>query len=270
MQDIHALIAERRRQGRPVVLVTVVATGGHAPTEPGIKMLADAGGRVAGTVGGGAIEKLALAEAAAVLERRQPLLREYLLDDAPAGEPAPAAPEPTGMVCGGRVTLFFEPLGAGDRAVLFGAGHVNRALHHYLAPLGFDTLFVDYRADQLADLPELPDLADAYVVVATHGHACDERVLEHLLRSGARPRYLGVVASRRKRVEIERHLRERLGPDLDLDWLRMPVGLHLGGNSPAAVALSIAAEMQAGRHGIDGHRTMRDRPGGGAPAKELS
>jgi xanthine dehydrogenase accessory factor len=284
MQDIHALIATRRRDGRASVLVTVVATRGHAPTEPGIKMLAGREGLIAGTVGGGAIEKLALAEAAAVLERGAPLLKEYLLDDAPGGHAAPGAPEPTGMVCGGRVTLFFEPLGAGDRAVLFGAGHVNRALCRCLEPLGFDTLFVDYRPEQLADLPaphrtagddyahlpDLPDLDRAFVVVATHSHACDERVLEHLLRAGARPRYLGVVASRRKRVEIERNLRGRLGADVDLDWLRMPVGLHLGGNSPAAVALSIAAEMQACRHGIDGHRTMRDRAGGGPTPKELS
>ncbi len=68
-----------------------------------------------------------------------------------------------------------------------------------------------------------------------------------------------MVASRRKRTQMLAGLRERLGEALDLDGLYMPVGLHLGGNSPAAVALSIAAEIQAFHHGISGHAHMRDR-----------
>ncbi len=100
-------------------------------------------------------------------------------------------------------------------------------------------------------------------MIATHSHVCDERVLEQILATGDRPRYLGVVASRRKRVQMYAGLRQRLGQDLDLDWIHMPVGLHLGGNTPAAVALSIAAEMQACRHGLGGHAHLRDRP---APA----
>jgi xanthine dehydrogenase accessory factor len=238
----------------------------------------DGRGRVAGTVGGGAIEQHALADAAGVLERREPLLKEYLLDDR---EPAPGdAAEPTGMICGGRVTLFYEVLAPGDRAYLVGAGHVNRALHGVLASLDFDVVFIDYRPEQLADLPaphlaaaadyvelpSLPDLADSYLVIATHSHVCDEQVLEQVLRSGVRPRYLGVVASRRKREQMYAGLRERLGQDLELDHVFMPVGLHLGGNTPAALAVSIAAEMQACRHGVTGHAHLRDRPA--PPPKE--
>jgi xanthine dehydrogenase accessory factor len=170
--------------------------------------------------------------------------------------------------------VFLELLAPAARAYLFGAGHVNRALCAYLAPLGFSVTFVDFRDELLGDLPaphlvagpdygtlpRLPGLADGYVVIATHSHVCDERVLEQLLATGPRPRYLGVVASRRKRVQMVANLRERLDPDLDLDWVHMPVGLHLGGNTPAAVALSIAAEMQAERHGVGGHAHMRDRP----------
>ena len=88
------------------------------------------------------------------------------------------------MVCGGRLTLFFEILDAGDRVYLIGAGHVNRALRDALAPLDFEVTFVDFRPEQLDDLdaphltadtdytklPKLPDLAASYVVVATHGH----------------------------------------------------------------------------------------------------
>jgi len=269
MLDIHTEIIELRKAGRPAVCVTVVDREGHIPTRLQAKMLVDANGRVAGTVGGGAIEKLAIEEARRVLEVREPGLKTFLLDDR---EPAPGE-LPTGMPCGGRATLFFELLVAGDRAYLFGAGHVNRALQTILSPLEFDVTFVDYRPEQLADLPAphlaagddyadlpaLPDLADSFVLIATHSHACDERVLEAILRAGVRPRYLGVVASRRKRASIYPRLRESLGADIDLDSIFMPVGLHLGGNSPSAVALSIAAEMQACRSGIAGHAHMRDR-----------
>ena len=184
MPDIYTEILTLRRAGRPAVLVTVVACQGAVPTEVQSKMLVDAGGLVTGTVGGGAIEKLAIADAASVLHRRQPLLKEYMLDD---HDPRGRA-EPTGMVCGGRLSLFFEVLDAGDRVYLIGAGHVNRALHDTLAPLGFAATFVDFRPEQLADLaaphlvagtdydqlPDLPGLAESWVVVATHGHACDE------------------------------------------------------------------------------------------------
>lgn len=259
MHDIHDVITEFRSSSRPGVVVTVVAREGHVPTEVQCKMLVDAGGRVAGTVGGGAIEKMALDDAATVLDAGKPVLKEYLLDESPT-DPRGTA-QPTGMVCGGRVTLFYEVLRPGDRAYLIGAGHVNRALQNFLQPLGFEVVFVDYRPEQLADLPaghlqavddyatlpELPHLADAYVVVATHSHHCDESVLAQLLQ-GPRPRYLGVVASRRKREQMTENLRARLGDTLDLGWVRMPVGLKLGGRGPADLALSIAAEMQMCRH----------------------
>ncbi len=271
MLDIYTEIVNLRREGRPAVLVTVVAREGHIPTELQSKMLVDASGRLAGTVGGGAIEHHALADAQTVLAGGQPVLKEYLLDDAPPTDGDVA--EPTGMICGGRVTLFYEVLAPADRAYLFGAGHVNRALCEYLAPLGFAVTFLDIRPELLDDLPgphrpaladygtlpQLPDLATSFVVIATHSHDCDEQVLQALLASGVRPRYLGVVASRRKREQMIARLSERLGQPLDLAWVHMPVGLHLGGNTPAAVALSIAAEMQACRHGITGHRHMRDR-----------
>jgi len=273
MQDIHREITTLKDSGLPGVVVTVVARQGHVPTEVQCKMLVDVGGRVAGTVGGGAIELLALADAQQVLAGGEPLLKEYLLDDQPSDPQGTA--QPTGMVCGGRVTLFYEVLEPGDRAYLLGAGHVNRALADVLTPLGFEVVFVDYRPEQLAELParhltagddyatlpELPDLATAFVVVATHSHTCDEAVLARLLRQPARPRYLGVVASKRKRVQMTKNLREQLDPDLDLSWIHMPIGLKLGGRSPAALALSIAAEMQMCRHDlIDVEHLRDDRP----------
>lgn len=285
MLDIYSEIVELQRQGRRAVLVTVVAVQGHTPAEVQGKMLVGPGGRLAGTVGGGALEHLAIARAQEVLAAQKPLLKVFHLDSRNH-----EMGESTGMICGGQVTLFFELIGSGTPAYLFGAGHVGKALADILAPLGFAVTLLDSRPEQLADLawpglaaqpdyaalPELPDLARAYVVIATHSHVCDEEVLVQLLCGGVRPVYLGVVASRRKRDRMLETVRSRLHartiagaspaagcePDDadpgDLSWIHIPVGLHLGGNTPAAVALSIAAEMQAQRHGIAGHLHMRD------------
>lgn len=255
------------------MVVTVVARSGHVPTDLASRMIVDADGPVAGTVGGGALENRAIEEAGRLLVDRRHRLREFLLDESPSQEDDA---ESCGMLCGGRVTLWFEYVGAADRALLFGAGHVNRALQAVLAPLGFDVLFLDSRPELLRDLPapgrrvaegyaelkDLPSLEGAHVVVATHGHALDEEVLVQLLAREQGPAYLGLVASRRKRERLFESLRRRCGEDVDLGRIHAPAGLELGGNSPAAVALSIAAEMQAARHGIAGHRHLRDHPAG--------
>lgn len=269
MRDIYAEIVDLQRRGIPAVVVTVVAAQGHTPAEVQGKMLVDASGRLAGTVGGGALELRAIARAQAVLAGGEPLLEVFHLDDREHAEG-----ESTGMICGGRVTLFFELIGAATPAYVFGAGHVGRALAAVLQPLGFAVTLIDSRPELLAGLdgphmpagpdyatiPDLPRLADSYVVIATHGHVGDEQVLVELLSRGERPVYLGVVASRRKRDLMLASTGARLGLHADdLAWISTPVGLHLGGNSPAAVALSIAAEMQAHRHGIAGHVHMRDR-----------
>ena len=274
MSDIFATIVERRRQGRAAVLVTVVAKRGHVPLDPPARMLVGAEGRLAGTVGGGAIEAHALADARAVLAAGEPILREYLLDEDRPGNEAVA----TGMLCGGKVTLFFERLTAPRRAYLFGAGHIGQALAPLLAPLDIAPTLVDCRPEYLAgrseaclaagpdytSLPDLPGLDEAVVVVATHGHACDQRVLAQVLGGGARPPYVGVVASSRKWRRMARDLRDELGEDVDLGRVRAPAGLRLGGRTPAAIALAIAAEIQATLTRAGSHDHLGIDPFGGA------
>lgn len=273
MDDIFSTIVELQRQGRTAVLVTVVAKQGHVPLDPPARMLVDAGGRVAGTVGGGAIEKHALADAQAVLADGEPRLREYLLDQDRPGTHDVA----TGMLCGGKVTLFYERLAPARRVYLFGAGHIGQALAPLLPPLGLVPVLVDCRPEFLsgrselclqagpdyATLPDLPDLDGSAVVVATHGHAGDQRVLAAVLGSGARPWYVGLIASTRKWRQLARELRDELGDDAPLACVRAPAGLRLGGRSPAAIALAIAAEMQAALTGEGEHDHLGIDPFGG-------
>lgn len=259
MHEIFATIADLQRAGRTVVVVTVVGAKGHVPLDPPARMVVGGEGLLAGSVGGGAIEKIALAEAAEVLAEGGTRLRDYLLDEDRPGSHDTA----TGMLCGGKVTLFYEQVAPPRRCYLFGAGHIGQALADLLPPLGLAPVLVDCRPEYLAGrresclpagpdyttLPDLPDLDTAAVVVATHGHLGDGRVLAAVLGSGARPPYVGLIASARKWRRLAADLREELGPDAPLDLVRAPAGLRLGGRSAAAIALAVAAELQAALHG---------------------
>lgn len=266
MSDIFEMIVEQRRLGRSAVLVTVVAKKGHGPTSPKGKMLVGAKGRLAGTVGGGAIEARALEESARLLLDGDTLLKDYLLDEGEGRDDL----EATGMKCGGTVSLFYEVLAPARRAYLFGAGHIGQALAPLLASLGFAPTLIDCRAEYLDDTgmtaepdyaawPNLSGLDSACIVIATHSHVCDSNVLSRLLNLGVRPAYLGIVASTRKWQAISDGLRSNRGDDLDLTWVHSPAGLRLGGGTPPEIALSIAAEIQSVLTGSGAHDHMRER-----------
>ncbi len=229
-------------------------------------MLLRPDGSTVGTVGGGAIERevLAALEACRDGAEAQLLSRELGYDLA--------------MCCGGRMEIFIEPIVGTTRLVLCGAGHIARALAPLLAPLGFGVLVVDEREEQnsearfpglareLSDpesfLRRAPLGADDWLVIATHDHALDERILERaLLRA---PHYIGLVGSRRKVLRLLARIRERRG-ELDLSRLHAPIGLALNAQGPEEIAISIAAELVALKRGatlphmrvLDDERALR-------------
>lgn len=243
----------------PAALATVVERAGSAPQVVGARLLLAADGTMVGTIGGGAIEAQALDACRATLRDGKPqLFKAHLVRD-------------LGMCCGGTMEVFVEYLDTQARLVLLGGGHVAQAVAPVARGVGFRVVVVDDREDMLghpafasatchaADVDELeavlPDLdARDYLVIATRDHARDEQALAALLR---RPhRYLGMIGSRRKvHAVLARILRreQELGrPPPDLSRLRAPIGLALGGRTPAEIAVSIVAELLADRHGGSG------------------
>jgi xanthine dehydrogenase accessory factor len=263
-----ALLTLLRGSGRGA-LATVVRVSGSVPQRPGARMLLRADGSTLGTVGGGAIEQEVLAALAACREgaEAQLLSRELGYD--------------LGMCCGGRMEIFIEPIEGALRLVLCGAGHIAQALAALLPSIGFAPTVLDEREEQnnevrfpnvervLCDpdsfLRRKPLAADDWLVIATHDHALDERLLERALcGTPAQPRYIGLVGSRRKVLRILARIRDRRG-ELDLARLHAPIGLALKAQGPAEIALSIAAELVALRRGgevshmrvLDDERTAR-------------
>ena len=158
--------------------------------------------------------------------------------------------------------IFIEAIEGAPRLHVFGAGHVARATAPLARSLGFEVRVIDER-EELNTVERFPgcalDLRDAatvlratalgesdWVLIATHDHQLDEEVLELCLRQ--RPRYLGLVGSRRKLLRIAQRLSHK-DPALSYERLHSPVGLDVGAVGPEEIAVSIAAELVAVRRG---------------------
>ena len=252
---------EALEAGRDVVLVTVLAASAGTPGKEGFKLLLSEDGSTFGTVGGGALEHRALADARRALADRRGALATYDLAS-------------LGMTCGGQVTLAFEFLTGTRSFLLFGGGHVGRALAPILASLGFRITIYDSRpelepvlAAAPAGRPVIGPYADLSAVrgeleraefcfIATHGHLHDYEVLRQVLAAGGNRRYVGMIGSRSKvRATHERLARDGLPVP---EFLYAPVGLALGAQSPAEIAVAVAAEVVAVLRGVAAP-SLRDR-----------
>lgn len=242
----------------PVALVTIVGSTGSIPNEVGAKMLVGSGGvRLSGTVGGGDVEHLALREAGeAIAQGKSRKVKWHLTEKHAHG---------IGMMCGGSAELFVDVFKPQAQLVLVGAGHVNLAVAKLARHLDYAVTVVDDRpewanleqfpratclvASPVEGFQQIPWTDQHYMVIATRDQ--DTQALRAAIDLPCR--YVGLVASKRKTVQILRNLQSE-GRDLSglLPRMRSPVGLDLGGKSPEAVALSIMAEIQMNRHGKTG------------------
>ncbi len=242
-RSIHARIAEAEDSGEAAALVTVVGATGSTPRSPGARMLVFADGSIAGTIGGGTVEEQAIDAARKTLEDGRPQVLEYQLT------------KQLGMCCGGSVTLFVERIGGQPRLIVFGAGHVGTALTRVATLSGFAVHVADEReellnAERLPDAralyddlddPALPYGDNTYVLVVTHDHALDQRLVEKVLKKPRR--WLGMIGSRRK-AKLMRERLETKGFDADaITSVRAPVGLAIAAETAEEIAVSILAEL---------------------------
>lgn len=161
------------------------------------------------------------------------------------------------------VRCFLQPVAPRESVFLFGAGHVARELSPLCSALGFRIVVIDDRPD-CANAERFPQAADirvvdsfdtslhqmdigdsAFIIIMTNGHAHDRTVLAGALKTPAR--YIGMIASRRKRDLIFRSLREEGVAAEALARVYSPIGLDIGARTPAEIAVSIAAELIAVR-----------------------
>ena len=243
-------------RGEPVALVTIVSARGSTPQRVGAKMLVHADGRTVGTIGGGCYESDALGRAREVIRNRATALVRYDLNDDVAEE--------TGLICGGQMEVFIEPIEPPPALYIVGAGHVGQQLGRLAPAVGFRVHVVDDRekfanrdrfpsadAVHVADIGDWLTRADlppsACVVIVTRGHRHDFDALKAV--AGRNLRYVGVIGSRAK---VARLVELLLADGVPSEWLRAlhaPIGLDIGAVTPEEIAISILAELIAVHRG---------------------
>lgn len=257
MVDIYKELDNLRKQGKDAVIVTVTEKSGMGPADVGKKMLVTEGNIAFGTVGGGAIEYYAREKCKEVLEQRTSFSEKYVLNDRTVSVDDGSIILP--MACGGRVTLFYEFVGPKQYVYIFGAGHCGAALARVLKPLGFFTTIIDERDYVINALDDSADVKvnegfveyiekhglpnNRYIVVCTPSHQNDFHVLNKILELKIKPKYFGMLCSKKKIGDYLQKAYEIYGKDIDLTNFYSPIGLQTGGDSPEEVAISIAGEI---------------------------
>ncbi|MHA2176140.1 MAG: XdhC family protein [Candidatus Hodarchaeales archaeon] len=258
MEKYYEIVQDQLKQNKSIVSVTVVETKGSAPQRAGAKMIVSESGELLwGTVGGGTIEDLAIKQAIEQIAKTTPLLKSYELLE--------SGVDATGMLCGGEMLLFFEPVGNKTKAYIFGAGHITQQLIPLIQNLRYNPIIIDDRSDYLEKKIEqniqkitlLGDIEDSlqriefeegsYLIIMTYSHDLDEKILTYLLTEKTKEidklKYLGLIGSKRKIREIFNRLESKGVDRKILDSIHAPIGISIRSQTPEEIAISITAEM---------------------------
>jgi xanthine dehydrogenase accessory factor len=255
--EVFAALGEALSRGEEAALVTIVSSNGSTPQRVGAKMLVFGDGRIVGTVGGGCYEHDAIGKARQVLENRKAITVKYDLNDDFAEE--------TGLVCGGQMEVFIEPIEAAPSVYIFGAGHVGYYLGRMAHEAGFGVHVIDDRA-QFANAERFPFAASivvddipawlaktkipapSYAVIVTRGHRNDLDVLREIAPRDLR--YIGLIGSRAKIARLyDAVMAEgKIAPE-QLERIHGPIGFDIGAVTPQEIAVSITAQLIAVRRG---------------------
>ncbi len=255
--EVFAALGEALTRGEEVALVTIVSANGSTPQRVGAKMLVYADGRVVGTIGGGCYENEALWKAREALKTHKACTVRYELADDFAAE--------SGLICGGQMEVFIEPIEPSPAVYIFGAGHVGQFVGRVAHDAGFRVHVVDDR-EKFANRERFPEAseivvddlptwlakttlpASAYAVILTRGHRHDLDALRALAAQNLR--YLGLIGSRAKVKRIYDVLVEDGSVPVErLAQVHAPIGLDIGAVTPQEIAVAIVAELIAVRRG---------------------
>jgi xanthine dehydrogenase accessory factor len=256
--DIYEEIVKLRGEGRSGAVATIVNVRGSIPSFETAKMLVRDDGSIAGTIGGGCVEADVWQAARQVMESGKPRTLTFNLNQSPKYD--------TGLVCGGTLDIFIEPILPPASLYLFGAGHVSVNVYKIASNAGFEVTVIDDRetyanrerfpeakeiiaADFEAAMTGLRLHESSSVVIVTRGHRDDMRVLRWAVQTPAR--YVGMIGSRRKTIEIFRELTRDGVPAHLFDRVHAPIGLDIGAITPEEIAVAITAELIAVRRRVE-------------------
>src|SRR6202795_639806 len=251
--DLFEEIVKMRRAGQRGALATIVHTNGSIPSYESSRMLVREDGSLVGTVGGGCVEADVWAAAKEVMQKEAPRKMVFNLNN--------EASYDNGLICGGTLEVFVEPILPQPMLYLFGGGHVSMAVAKAASAAGFGIGIVDDR-EAFANAERFPMASDihtnyedafvkvhpnaaSYLLIVTRGHKEDMRVLSWAVRTEAR--YIGMIGSKRKVLSVYKALENEGYRAEEFTRVFAPMGLEIGALSPEEIAISIVAELIAVR-----------------------
>jgi len=251
--DLFEEIVRLRGAGQRAALATIVHTNGSIPSYESSRMLVREDGSIAGTIGGGCVEAEVWAAAKEVMRAEAPRKMTFNLNK--------EASYDNGLICGGTLEIFVEPILPQPALYIFGGGHVSMALAQAAHTAGFAIGVVDDR-EAFANAERFPMArgiytryeeafeklkpnASSYLVIVTRGHRDDMRVLAWAVRTEAR--YIGMIGSKRKVLSVYKALEKEGIPAEKFERVHAPIGLEIGALTPEEIAISITAELIAVR-----------------------
>lgn len=256
--DLYEEIVRLRKDGRRGAVATIVNVRGSIPSFKTAKMLVRDDGSIVGTIGGGCVEAEVWQAAREVMESEKPRTLTFDLNQDPKYD--------TGLVCGGTLEIFVEPILPPADLYIFGAGHVAASLYKVAQIAGFDVTVVDDR-EAYANRERFPEAQQviaedfekataqlspgesSYIVIVTRGHRDDMRMLRWAVQTQAG--YVGMIGSKRKAITIFKELQAEGLPAHLFDRVHAPVGLDIGAITPEEIAVSITAELVAKRRKVE-------------------
>jgi xanthine dehydrogenase accessory factor len=256
--DIYDEIVRLRKQGQKCALATIVQVKGSIPSYESAKLLVREDGSIVGTVGGGCVEAEVWNAAREVIQAEKPRHLTFSLGQDAAYD--------NGLICGGQLNIFIEPVVPQPRAFIFGGGHVSKSISKVANLAGFATVIIDdreafanperfpeaeetYAEEYESVFPKLPVTASSYLIIVTRGHRDDMRVLRWAVTTQAR--YISMIGSKRKTISVIHELEKEGISRAAFDRVFAPMGLDIGAESPEEIAVSVVAEMIAMRRSPD-------------------
>jgi xanthine dehydrogenase accessory factor len=252
--DIYEEVVRLRRLGQKCALATIVQVNGSIPSYESAKLLVREDGSMLGTIGGGCVEAEVWNVARDVMQNERPRHMNFSLGQDAAYD--------NGLICGGQLSVFIEPVVPQPRLYIFGAGHISKSISKIATLAGFATVIIDNReafanherfpeadevfAEEYEEVfPKLPIRDTSYVVIVTRGHRDDMRVMRWAV--GTNAKYIAMIGSKRKVIGVVKELEKEGIPREAFERSFAPMGLDIGAITPEEIAVSIVAEMIAMR-----------------------
>jgi len=250
MADLYEEIVKLKAEGGSAAVATIIGAEGSTPRETGAKMVVREDGTIFGTIGGGCLEGQVIEDAVKVIREEKPRIFHHDL----TGTEATGA----GMICGGVLDIYIEPIIPTPTVFIFGGGHISLFVSKISAMAGFQVAVIDDRAEFASPerfpeakqviaekfslaFPQLKVNRSSYLVIVTRGHAGDQEVLKWAITTEAR--YIGMIGSGKKIRTVYQNSEEKGVAREKLQRVFAPIGLEIGALTPEEIAVAIVGQM---------------------------